>query len=74
MDEMGYLLEGLDPQAELSVRRSSALDIVGKLCDQSFWRKARAAGLIGEIWDQLRKAGAGNGDKVRLCLNALDEG
>lgn len=64
MDEIGYLFEGLAPTSALSVRRSSAFDIITKLCNQEFWRKTRAAGLIGEIWDQLRAAEAGNGDKV----------
>ncbi|KAH8110316.1 hypothetical protein DFH11DRAFT_799969 [Phellopilus nigrolimitatus] len=64
LDEVGYLFEGLEPAGALSVRRSSALDIVSKLCDQEFWKKAKAAGLLPEIWDQLRNAEAGNGDKV----------
>ncbi|KAL5521823.1 hypothetical protein ACEPAF_2571 [Sanghuangporus sanghuang] len=63
-DEVGYLFEGLEPNRALSVRRSSALDIVLNLSDHEFWKKARAAGLIMEIWDRLREAGAGNGDKV----------
>lgn len=63
-DEVGYLLEGLDSDAELSVRRSSALDILTKLCDQAFWRKSRAAGLLSRIWELMRGAGAGDGDKV----------
>ena len=64
MDEIGYLFEGLIPSSALSVRRNSAFEIVSKLCDQEFWRKTRAAGLIGDIWDRLRAADAGNGDKV----------
>lgn len=67
-DEVGYLLEGLDPIADLSVRRSSALDIVTKLCDPAFWRKSRAAGLLSRIWELMRGAGAGDGDKV--CLHS----
>ncbi|KAL5477004.1 hypothetical protein ACEPAI_3191 [Sanghuangporus weigelae] len=63
-DEVGYLFEGLEPNGALSVRRSSALDIVSNLSDHEFWKKARAAGLIVDIWDRLREAGAGNGDKV----------
>lgn len=62
---MGYLFEGLEPTGALSVRRSSAFDIVSKLCDQEFWRKAKAAWLLAEIWNKLRVAGAGDGDKVR---------
>lgn len=68
-DEVGYLLEGLDPSSDLSVRRGSALDIVVKLCDQSFWRKARAAGLLTRVWELMRGAGAGDGDKVSFNLS-----
>lgn len=63
-DEVGYLFEGLEPNGALSVRRSSAFDIVSKLSDQDFWRRAKAAGLILDIWERLRDAGAGSGDKV----------
>ena len=64
MDEIDYLFGGLIPTSALSVRRTSAFEIVSKLCVQEFWRKTRAAGLIGDIWDRLRAADAGNGDKV----------
>ena len=67
-DEVGYLFEGLEPSGGLGVRRGSALDIISNLSDYEFWKKARAAGLITEIWDRLREAGAGNGDKVRIRL------
>ena len=66
---MGYLLEGLDPTSDLSVKRSSALDIVIKLCDQTFWRKSRAAGLLSRIWELMRGAGAGDGDKVCITTS-----
>lgn len=73
LDEIGYLFEGLDPSpsssGSLSVRRSSACDILCKLCSEEYWRRARAAGLLVEIWDRLRAAGAGDGDKVRSKLS-----
>lgn len=65
LDEIGYLFEGLETSGTLSVRRSSAFDIISKLCDEDYWRRARAAGFLMEIWDQLRAAGAGDGDRVR---------
>ena len=43
----------------------SALEIVTKLCDADFSRKAKAADFLGRTWDVLRDAGAGDGDKVR---------
>ncbi|GJE86670.1 hypothetical protein PsYK624_027510 [Phanerochaete sordida] len=64
LDEVGYLFEGLDPSGAVGVRRSSALEIVTKLCDEDFARRAKAADFLGKAWDVLRTAGAGDGDKV----------
>ncbi len=50
----------------------SALEIVTKLCDVDFARKAKAADFLGRAWEVLREAGAGNGDKVgQTRLNTL---
>ncbi|CAL1709185.1 unnamed protein product [Somion occarium] len=64
LDDMGYLFEGLDPKGAMGVRRGSALEIVTKLCDSEFARKAKAADFLSHAWEVLRGAGAGNGDKV----------
>lgn len=42
----------------------SAMEIVTKLCDVEFARRAKAADFLGRTWDVLREAGAGDGDKV----------
>ncbi|EIW77120.1 hypothetical protein CONPUDRAFT_168135 [Coniophora puteana RWD-64-598 SS2] len=42
-DEVGYLFEGLGPEAAPGLRRSSALELVRKLCDPQFARVARAS-------------------------------
>lgn len=44
----------------------SALEIVTKLCNLEFARKAKAADFLEKAWEALREAGAGNGDKVRV--------
>ncbi|KAI0711190.1 hypothetical protein C8T65DRAFT_708168 [Cerioporus squamosus] len=64
LDEVGYLFEGLEARGALGVRRSSALEIVTKLCDVDFARRAKAADFLGRAWEVLREAGAGDGDKV----------
>lgn len=46
----------------------SALEIVTKLCDEEFARRAKAADFLGKAWEVLRAAGAGDGDKVR-CIH-----
>ncbi|EJF63754.1 hypothetical protein DICSQDRAFT_153594 [Dichomitus squalens LYAD-421 SS1] len=64
LDEMGYLFEGLDAKCTIGVRRGSAMEIVTKLCDVDFARRAKAADFLGRAWEVLREAGAGDGDKV----------
>ncbi|KAI1798133.1 hypothetical protein LXA43DRAFT_875771 [Ganoderma leucocontextum] len=64
LDEVGYLFEGLEGRCTIGVRRASALEIVTKLCDVDFARKAKAADFLGRAWEVLRESGAGDGDKV----------
>ncbi|KAI0659223.1 hypothetical protein C8Q70DRAFT_915843 [Cubamyces menziesii] len=64
LDEVGYLFEGLDANGALGVRRGSALEIVTKLCDIDFARRAKTTDFLGRAWEVLREAGAGDGDKV----------
>ncbi len=49
----------------------SALEIVTKLCDPDFVRKAKAADFLGRAWEGLREAGAGEGDKVSTQFRPL---
>ncbi len=48
----------------------SALEIVSKLCDTEFARRAKAADFIRRTWDMLRLAGAGHGDKVGIMFTS----
>ncbi|CDO70629.1 hypothetical protein BN946_scf184748.g27 [Trametes cinnabarina] len=64
LDEVGYLFEGLDAKGALGVRRGSALEIVTKMCDVDFARRAKTTDFLGRAWEVLRGAGAGDGDKV----------
>ncbi|KAI0031962.1 hypothetical protein K488DRAFT_86339 [Vararia minispora EC-137] len=68
MDEVGYLFEGMGEDASIGVRRGSALEIVTKLCDTDFARRAKATDFLNRAWNVLRMAGAGDGDRV---LNAI---
>ncbi|KAI0053231.1 hypothetical protein FA95DRAFT_1482207 [Auriscalpium vulgare] len=71
MDEVGYLFEGMDEGASIGVRRSSALEIVTKLCDVDFARRAKATDFLTRAWDVLRGAGAGDGDKILDAILVL---
>ncbi|KAG8930465.1 hypothetical protein FRC02_004129 [Tulasnella sp. 418] len=58
LDEIGYLFEGLEPKMGLAVRRASALEVITKMADPEFRRKAKITDIIGRTWDILQQAGA----------------
>lgn len=67
-DEIGYLFDGLDSTsggATSSAKRASAIEIVSRMKDPEFCRRAAAADFVTKAWTALRHAGAGTGtDKV----------
>ncbi|KAH9968228.1 hypothetical protein BC827DRAFT_1263933 [Russula dissimulans] len=71
MDEVGYLFEGTGRNVGVGVRRGSALEIVTKLCDADFARRAKATDFCSRAWDALRASGAGDGDKVLDAILVL---
>ena len=65
LDEVGYLVEGLEPAAGKAVHRSTAIEIVTKMCDETFLRKSAHADFAVRAWNALTACGAGTGeDKV----------
>jgi hypothetical protein len=71
LDEVGYLVEGLEPAAGKAVHRSTAIEIVTKMCDETFVRKSADADFAVRAWTALTACGAGTGeDKVegRCCV------
>lgn len=70
LDDLGYLFEGMSssptggasssssPSSTIGVRRATALEIVTKLCDHDFARKAKAADFYTRAWDVFVDAGA----------------
>jgi hypothetical protein len=69
VDYMGYLLEGLKATEPIGIRRSSAVELSRHLADTDFIRKLNANGLIGRVYEQLRRAQAGEGDKASIFLS-----
>jgi len=49
----------------------SALELVTKLCDTDFARRAKATDFRSRAWDALRVSGAGDGDKVLDAILVL---
>ncbi|KAF9239241.1 hypothetical protein BU15DRAFT_74666 [Melanogaster broomeanus] len=64
LDEVGYLFEGLDGCSAMGLRRASALELVSKLCDPDFNRRAKASDFYVSIWDKFSASRAGASDKI----------
>ncbi|KAF9269303.1 hypothetical protein L218DRAFT_994260 [Marasmius fiardii PR-910] len=65
LDEVGYLLEGMDKEETPALRKTSALEITNRLCESEFARKAKAAEFLLRTWEAFIEARAGLGeDKV----------
>ncbi|KAI6006297.1 hypothetical protein F5J12DRAFT_940073 [Pisolithus orientalis] len=64
MDEVGYLFEGLEMSSAMALRRTSALEIVNKLCDPDFNRRAKAFDFYVLTWDKLSISRGGVSDKI----------
>lgn len=73
LDEIGYLFDGLDSTGggtNSSAKRASAIEIVSRMKDPEFCRRAAAANFVTTAWTALRHAGAGSGDdKVRITIS-----
>ncbi|KAJ2915931.1 hypothetical protein MD484_g4464, partial [Candolleomyces efflorescens] len=64
LDEVAYLLDGMAKSQGAGLIRASALEMVTKLCDGEFFRKAKAADVFAKVYDLFINAGVGRGDKV----------
>ncbi|KAH7882443.1 hypothetical protein F5I97DRAFT_1816896, partial [Phlebopus sp. FC_14] len=64
LDEVGYLFEGLDGSSAIGLRRASALEVVNKLCEPDFHRRAKASDFYVRTWHKLLEARAGANDKI----------
>jgi hypothetical protein len=56
---------------DLNALTCSALELVTKLCDSDFARRAKATDFRSRAWDALRASGAGDGDKVLDAILVL---
>ena len=86
LDEVGYLFEGLDGSSAIGLRRArcviihflelvlmydcSAFEIVNKLCDLDFNRRAKTSDFYIHTWEKLWAARAGTSDKARARLHS----
>ncbi|WAR57651.1 hypothetical protein PtB15_8B704 [Puccinia triticina] len=67
-DELSYLIEGLNASGadhpDLSLKRSSAVELIKKLKEQHFLNELRSNGMIEHFYNSFRAAGAGDGDPI----------
>ncbi|KIK42961.1 hypothetical protein CY34DRAFT_744919 [Suillus luteus UH-Slu-Lm8-n1] len=68
LDEVGYLFEGIESGCAIALRRASVLEIVTKLCDPEFNRRAKTSDFYARAWDVFLKARRDGPDKVRSYL------
>ncbi|KAG2067105.1 hypothetical protein BDR04DRAFT_884504 [Suillus decipiens] len=64
LDEVGYLFEGIESGCAIALRRASVLEIVTKLCDPEFNRRAKTSDFYARTWDVFLKARGDGPDKV----------
>lgn len=64
LDEVGYLFEGIESGCAIALRRASVLEIVTKLCDPEFNRRAKTSDFYARTWDVFVKAREDGTDKI----------
>lgn len=64
LDEVGYLFEGIESGCAIALRRASVLEIVTKLCDPEFNRRAKTSDFYARTWDVFLKARGDGPDKI----------
>lgn len=64
LDEVGYLFEGIEGGCAIALRRASVLEIVTKLCDPEFNRRAKTSDFYARAWDVFLKARRDGPDKI----------
>ncbi|KAG2059969.1 hypothetical protein BDR06DRAFT_967508 [Suillus hirtellus] len=64
LDEVGYLFESIESGCAIALRRASVLEIVTKLCDPEFNRRAKTSDFYARTWDVFLKARGNGPDKI----------
>ncbi|KAG1793627.1 uncharacterized protein HD556DRAFT_465735 [Suillus plorans] len=64
LDEVGYLFESIESGCAIALRRASVLEIVTKLCDPEFNRRAKTSDFYARTWDIFLKARGDGPDKI----------
>ncbi|KAG9126458.1 hypothetical protein FRC07_003352 [Ceratobasidium sp. 392] len=63
-DDIEYVLEGLEGESIIRVRRASAVEFVGRMCENGFVQRARASDVLGRAWSAIHQSVVETGDRV----------
>ncbi|QRV75308.1 wings apart-like protein regulation of heterochromatin protein [Ceratobasidium sp. AG-Ba] len=63
-DDIDYVLQGLEGETVVRVRRASAVEFVGRMCEAGFVQRARASDVLGRAWNAIHQSVVETGDRV----------
>ncbi|CAE6424024.1 unnamed protein product [Rhizoctonia solani] len=70
-DDIEYVLEGLEDEGGVKVRRASAVEFVTRMHEKGFVLRARASDVLGRAWRAIHRSVLEAGDRVFDAIAAI---
>ncbi|KAG8731210.1 hypothetical protein FRC11_004734, partial [Ceratobasidium sp. 423] len=70
-DDIEYVLEGLEDESGVKVRRASAVEFVTRMHEKGFVLRARASDVLGRAWRAIHQSVLEAGDRVFDAITAI---
>ncbi|KAJ1307843.1 hypothetical protein OPQ81_001925 [Rhizoctonia solani] len=70
-DDIEYVLEGLEDESGVKVRRASAVEFVTRMYEKGFVLRARASDVLGRAWRAIHQSVLEAGDRVFDAIAAI---
>ncbi|CUA68552.1 Wings apart-like protein homolog [Rhizoctonia solani] len=70
-DDIEYVLEGLEDEGGVKVRRASAVEFVTRMHEKGFVLRARASDVLGRAWRAIHRSVLDAGDRVFDAIAAI---
>ncbi|KAF8674240.1 Wings apart-like protein heterochromatin [Rhizoctonia solani] len=70
-DDIEYVLEGLEDESGVKVRRASAVEFVTRMHEKGFVLRARASDVLGRAWRAIHQSVLEAGDRVFDAIAAI---
>ncbi|CAE6409139.1 unnamed protein product [Rhizoctonia solani] len=70
-DDIEYVLEGLEDESGIKVRRASAVEFVTRMHEKGFVLRARASDVLGRAWRAIHQSVLEAGDRVFDAIAAI---